>query len=88
MTQNNSLEICRLTLDDNSKILNAMINFTLTTKRFDKKLFLKVASIDHNQANNLTSLNFVLNQRKFFFLDNVPSYIGTYDVRSTYFCKI
>ena len=45
---------------DNSKILNAAIDFILSTKRFDEQLFkiMKVASTDRKQTNNLTSLFF------------------------------
>ena len=43
---------------DNSKILNATIDFVLLTRRFDEQLYkiMKVVSTDHKQANNLTSL--------------------------------
>ena len=63
---------------DNSKILNAAIDFILSTERFDEQLFeiMKVQSTYPKQANNLTSLiTCFLSNRNFFSLCYVKTII-------------
>ena len=66
---------------DNSKILNATIDFILSTERFDEQLFeiMKVQSTYRKQANNLTNLiTCFLNNRIFFSFGYVKTIITFY----------